>query len=458
MPERFIVAIEIGSSKLRGAVGTADDMGMTDVLAVEEEKLTGSVRYGCINNVEISNALSRICERLEQYPRVAPRQIKGVYVGLGGRSMISAQVDVEARLPAEMEITREMIADLRARAARNVSSERDVADVVAVRYTVDNRQQANPVGCYGTSVGARMCVVTCATVIKRMIRRVLSERLGLEINGYVTRPLAEGAISLTDDERRQGCMLVDFGAETTTVVIYKDGAPVYVVTLPLGSRNITLDLKKLNYIEERAEEIKKVSGNAMGSDSPRYGADGIDYSEVNNYVHARAAEIVINILAQIEYAGLKSSDLPGGIIIVGGGARLRGFTELLAQQSKLKVRMGTIQSSVRISDPGVNPGENIDIISILAAAAKMPPAECMDEPEPVDEPEDGFDEGDGDEEGSRIGRLDDDDPDVFSDHPEKKKKKKVKGGDEEEKPHRPSIFGSLYRKIAGIMDDDGDEL
>ena len=303
-----------------------------------------------------------------------------------------------------------------------------------------------------------MCVVTCATVIKRMIRRVLSERLGLEINGYVTRPLAEGAISLTDDERRQGCMLVDFGAETTTVVIYKDGAPVYVVTLPLGSRNITLDLKKLNYIEERAEEIKKVSGNAMGSDSPRYGADGIDYSEVNNYVHARAAEIVINILAQIEYAGLKSSDLPGGIIIVGGGARLRGFTELLAQQSKLKVRMGTIQSSVRISDPGVNPGENIDIISILAAAAKMPPAECMDEPEPVDEPEDGFDEGDGDEEGSRIGRLDDDDPDVFSDRPEKKKKKKVKGGDEEEKPHRPSIFGSLYRKIAGIMDDDGDEL
>ena len=44
------------------------------------------------------------------------------------------------------------------------------------------------------------------------------------------------------------------------------------------------------------------------------------------------------------------------------------------------------------------------------------------------------------------------------DDAKKKKKKKVKGGDEEEKPHRPSIFGSLYRKIAGIMDDDGDEL
>jgi len=45
MPERYIVAIEIGSSKLRGAIGLADDSGMLDVLAVEEEKLVGSVRY-----------------------------------------------------------------------------------------------------------------------------------------------------------------------------------------------------------------------------------------------------------------------------------------------------------------------------------------------------------------------------------------------------------------------------
>lgn len=58
MPERYIVAIEIGSSKLRGAIGLADDSGMLDVLAVEEEKLVGSVRYGCINNVEVSNAIN----------------------------------------------------------------------------------------------------------------------------------------------------------------------------------------------------------------------------------------------------------------------------------------------------------------------------------------------------------------------------------------------------------------
>lgn len=280
MPERYIVAIEIGSSKLRGAIGLADDSGMLDVLAVEEEKLVGSVRYGCINNVEVSNAINCICERLEQYPRIAPRTIKGVYVSVGGRSTASTLIDVEARLGGEQEITREMIADLRRRAAQNIPQERDVIDVAPVKFTVDNKTTVNPVGSYGTTVGARMCVLSCAPVIKRMIRRVIFEKVGLEINGYVARPLAEGALALTDEERRMGAMLVDLGAETTSVTIYKNGAPVYVATLPLGSRNITLDITHaLNHIEERAEEIKKVSGNALGAESGRRtGADGIDYS------------------------------------------------------------------------------------------------------------------------------------------------------------------------------------
>ena len=192
MPERYIVAIEIGSSKLRGAIGLADDSGMLDVLAGEEEKLVGSVRHGCINNVEVSNAINSICERLEQYPRIAPRTITGVYVSVGGRSTYSRLVDVEVRLGGEQEITREMIADLRRRAAQSVQTERDVIDVAPVKFTVDNKTQPNPVGSYGTTVGATMCVVSCAPVIKRMIRRVVSEKVGFEINGYVSRSLAEG--------------------------------------------------------------------------------------------------------------------------------------------------------------------------------------------------------------------------------------------------------------------------
>lgn len=467
MSEKYIVALEIGSSKIRGAVAVADDSGLVDVIAAEEEKLIDSVRYGCIQNVDVSNAVQSVCERLEAYPRLDQGTITGVYVALGGKSLSSKIVEVSTTLPAEMEITRQLTDDLKAKAEALAPEGRDVAEVVPVRFTVDNKAQVNPVGSYGQQLGARMAVISCVPQIKRMLRRVLSERIGLNINGYIVRPLAEAAMALTDDERRLGCMFVDFGAETTTVAIYKNGAPVYLATLPMGSRNITIDLTKLNYIEERAEEIKRKSGNAIPQEGfHSKGADGIDYTEVNNYVHARAAEIVQNILAQIEYAGLKSSDLPGDIIIVGGGAQLRGFNDLLAKQSKMKVRVGSVQGAVRISDGAIRPAENLDVISVLAAAAKIPDAECVEFPEPEEEETPGGDsyenmygdEEDEDETTSRVGRGYDDD-DAAPRKKSKKEKKKTPPtddfGDDTDEDEKPSgsgfrIFGNLRNRLRGI--------
>ena len=463
---RYIVAFEIGSSKIRGAVGVVDNSGVVDVIAVEEEKLTDRVRYGCIQNVDVANAIDTVVERLQAYPAVEPRTITGVYVGLGGRSLTSTMVDVSMQLPVETEITEPIITELKKRAAATTDPDRDTVDVVPVRFTVDNKTQTSPVGTFGQSLSARATVLSCSPQIKRILRRVITDRLGLNINGYITRPLAEAAMVLTEDERRLGCMFVDFGAETTTVSVYRGGAPVYVATLPIGSRNITLDLIALNYIEERAEEIKKVSGNALAVDAARRGkgyAEGIDYTDINNYVHARADEIVANIIAQIEYAGVTAADLPGGIVIVGGGARLRGFNELLQQQSKLPVRQGAPSASVRITDGSIHGTEMVDVISVLVAASRMPEAECLT-PMPENAGEtadvrgytnyDNLKDDDGeDESASRIGRDDD------SDYEEegKKKTKKPKGESPEPGPSRggfSSILSKMKESISRMTADD----
>lgn len=463
---RYIVAFEIGSSKIRGAVGVVDNSGVVDVIAVEEEKLTDRVRYGCIQNVDVANAIDTVVERLQAYPAVEPRTITGVYVGLGGRSLTSTMVDVSMQLPVETEITEPIITELKKRAAAATDPDRDTVDVVPVRFTVDNKTQTSPVGTFGQSLSARATVLSCSPQIKRILRRVITDRLGLNINGYITRPLAEAAMVLTEDERRLGCMFVDFGAETTTVSVYRGGAPVYVATLPIGSRNITLDLIALNYIEERAEEIKKVSGNALAVDAARRGkgyAEGIDYTDINNYVHARADEIVANIIAQIEYAGVTAADLPGGIVIVGGGARLRGFNELLQQQSKLPVRQGAPSASVRITDGSIHGTEMVDVISVLVAASRMPEAECLT-PMPENTGDttdvrgytnyDNLKEDDGeDESASRIGRDDD------SDYEEegKKKSKKPKGESPEPGPSRggfSSILSKMRESISRMTADD----
>ena len=321
MEPKYIVAIEIGSSKIKGAVGTVDDNGEIKVLALEEEKKIDAVRYGCIMNVaEVSDVVQSIVRKLENYSFISPNSIKAVYVGLGGRSLSAVQREVQRQLPDEIEISERIIEQTREEARNTPLADRDIVDVTARQYLVNKRVEANPVGVFGSEISAHFNLLTCRPQIRRNLNIVLCERLQLGINGCIVRPTAIADLVLTENEKRLGVMLVDFGAETTTVSIYKSNSLQYLVTIPLGSRNITRDITSLNCLEERAEELKKSIGCVNNQDASKI--DGVDQIEISNFVQARAGEIVANIVAQIEYAGYKTTDIPSGIVVVGGGAKL----------------------------------------------------------------------------------------------------------------------------------------
>lgn len=380
MESRHIVAIEIGSSKIKGAIATVDADGTLSVVAIEEEKLVNSVRLGCIQNVaNVAGAVNAIVSKLQN--RISPRKIKAVYVGVGGRSLVAIPREVERTLHDEMEITRQILDDIKAQAEK-LPIERDVVAVETGEWVVDNMSSyADPEGTYGRQIRASLSVIACKSQIMRNISLVINDKVGLKINGYLVRQTAIADLVLTVDERRLGCMLVDFGAETTTVSIYKNGALQYLSTIPMGSRNITRDITALNYLEEKAEELKKLANaDPSAKSASRNQIDSINLTEVNNYVQARAGEIVANIAEQLVYAGFKPEDLPCGVVVTGGGSKLTGFSELLATHSKLKVRRGLPSASVRIANSRIEPGDAVDVIALLLAASKMPAVMCVEIP------------------------------------------------------------------------------
>ena len=78
--DKYIVAIEIGSSKIIAGVGTVDNNGKISIIATEEEKLVDSVRYGCVKNIEeIIARLSSIIKKLGKRNSISPRKIKSVF-------------------------------------------------------------------------------------------------------------------------------------------------------------------------------------------------------------------------------------------------------------------------------------------------------------------------------------------------------------------------------------------
>ncbi len=384
MDKKNIIAIEIGSSKVKGAVGTVDETtGVIEILSVEEEQMLNWVRYGAVSNVEeLSKLIKRIIRKIEN--RISPKKVAKVYVSIGGRSLSSIEKSTERRLVNEMEITDDIINSMAREVAVSPTPDRDLLAVEPREYLVNRQVLEQLKGSVGSHVKMTANLITCRQATKRNLDLLFNDKLRLKVAGYKVRQLALADIVLTTQEKRLGCMLVDFGAETTTISIYRTGKLCYMATLPMGSRNITRDLMALNYLEEDAEQQKRAVGNALGCAANGTAPANPDVVNINNYVTQRAGEIIFNIKNQLKHANITSSDLPGGIIIVGRGSLLAGFNDRLQQVTAMKVRVGSVNADglLRIADARISPADASDVISILVNAARNNPEECLEQPEP----------------------------------------------------------------------------
>lgn len=440
--DRYIAALEISSSKVIGAIGAVGKSGQLEILAVEQGKSIDSVRYGQIQNIEETSKLIHfVLERLERRPNIAPREITGVYVGLSGRSLRSIEKDVTLTLPDDTEITDNIIERLKNKALEaDIDNSLEIVDAVPRIFTVGRTETHRPKGMMGNEISAIYDLIVARPAIQNNLKRVICDRLDLDLKGIVVTPLATGEVALNEHEKKLGCMLVDIGAETTSVTIYTRGNLVYFATLPLGGRNITLDLKALNVIEDKAEELKITFGNAIAPATPSQEMVGPHkMATISNYVVARAEEIVANIVEQIRYAGLTEKDIPEGIVLCGGGSRLNGIADLIGKFTGLKVRMATYPAFIRMSDTNGQGIESLQVSAIMYEGSKMSDDNCLQIPAPLEpvmeEPEE-------------------DTPKVNSDPAKGKTPKKPKGR---------GFFGTIGSKLGEWFtpigeEDEGDEL
>lgn len=375
MEHKYLVAIEIGSSKIKGAVGSVDESGTLKVNAIEERNLVDCVRHGCIQNVEeVRACVDDIIRSIENRANISPCKVKGVYVALGGRSVMSYKHEVERAFDTETAITGEIIGQMIDDTRLVELNDKVIVEVVPMGFMVDNKVQQTPVGTYGHNLKASFNIIACRPQLVKNIDRVIEERLQLDINGYIVRQVALSQLVLSSEDKKLGCVLVDCGAETTTISIHKKDALQYMATLPIGSRNITRDLTALNITEEMAEKLKCQHANAYSQETAGQGGrstiiEGVDDAEFNNYVQARVGEIAFNIVSQIKQAGFKEEDIAKGIVVVGQGSKMQGFNKVLGYHSSLSVRSGIV-SKVQIADGSIHSGDAIDVISILLAASQ----------------------------------------------------------------------------------------
>jgi len=343
MPKEFIVAIELGSSKITGVAGRKNLDGSISILAVVKEDSTSSIRKGVVYNIDKTVlALNNIVKKLET---TLKSKIAYVYVGVGGQSIRSMKNVIVKELEAETVVSQDMINELMD-ANRNMSyPEQEILDAATQEYKVDQQYQLDPVGIQCTRLEGNFLNILWRKTFYRNLNKCF-ELAGIAIADMYLAPLALADSVLTETERRAGCVLVDLGADTTTVSVYYKNILRHLAVIPLGSSNITKDIATLQMEEGDAERMKLKHGSAYTDNSDidntlRFPIDAdrdILSRDFINIVEGRMQEIIENVWFQVpnEYI----DKLLGGIILTGGGSNMRNIERAFRNHTHIdKIRV-----------------------------------------------------------------------------------------------------------------------
>lgn len=339
----FIVAIELGSSKITGIAGRKNADGSITVLAYAREESNSFIRRGKVYNIDkTAQCLSNIKAKMEKTLHAA---IGKAYIGIGGQSLHTIRNSVKLPLAPNTIISKETIEELKAANRDCTYAEQELLQVIPQEYKVGNVNQIDPVGVMSDNIEGRYLNIVARNSLRSNVKKCL-DIAGIQVAEYFIAPLALADCVLSDAEKRSGCAVVDLGAETTSVAIYKNNILRHLAVIPLGGANITKDISAQQIEEEDAEELKLKYGSAYSEDDANdanaedklYQVTNdttIPSKLLNDIVESRVEEIIANVWEQINLSNC-SNELLSGVVLTGGGSNLRNMEQAFLKRTNIE--------------------------------------------------------------------------------------------------------------------------
>ena len=389
----FIVAIELGSSRISGIAGKKLPDGSIQILAMASENASGCIRKGVIYNLDkTTQSLTSIIKKLESTLKAS---IGKVYIGVGGQSLRTIRNTEVRHMEEETKISQELIDSLKD-SNRNVPIVgHQILGVVPQEYKVGNDLIVDPVGVQTDHIEARFLNIIARNNVKDNVTKCCNSapfEIAEDAEDLIA-PLALADAVLNSSEKRSGCVLVDFGADTTTVSVYKNNILRHLAVIPLGGNNITRDICSQQIEEEDAEALKirfaqaYIEPKENEDENKSYRLENgtsINAILLEDIVEARLNEILDNVANQIVLSGYDNK-LLAGAIITGGGINLKNMEEAFTKRTKIeKLRVAKDTHIVLKGMEVKKDGTNNTLIALLAAGKENC---CLMMPEPTTRPE-----------------------------------------------------------------------
>ena len=348
--KRFVTGLDVGTENIRAVIATVSKSGEVSIVGYNEGKSAG-MRKGIPAN--LTGPAEAIDRTLGDAERMGGYDVRSAFVSINGSTVISTHTEGMIAVGAvEHEIDLEDLDRVEDVAVTGrIPANRDVLDVIPLEYALDGQGGIkDPLGMSGARLEMRACVISALTPNCENLKKA-TMTADVEAKRLIPSVVAAAKAVLTERQKENGVAVIDFGAATTSVAVYEEGDLQYVGVIPAGSNNITNDLAIVLAIDpDLAEDIKTrfVTGDfgANKSLTIKVGKEGKDErtferKEVEDVVKARLEEIFAEVRKKLKSAKYDQR-LPEGIILTGGGAKMRDI-ELFAKQA--------LEASVKIGIP-----------------------------------------------------------------------------------------------------------
>lgn len=346
----YIVGLDIGTTKVCTVVSEIGEGGL-EIKGIGLSPSQG-LKRGVV--VDINKAAASIDESIKRAEAASGISIKSAYVGVTGShiSCINTKGVLTVSHPKHeiTEVDKDRV--IKSACIFNIPPNKEVIHIIPREFILDGEGGvADPAGMSAYQLEVKVLIILGSiTALQNLVKSV--RLANLEVEDIVLQSLASSEAVLTEEEKEIGTILADIGGGTTDLaVFYKDGV-WYTSAIPIAGKYVSQDIAiGLKISMEEAEKIKLEHGTV----SSGFIAEGelLDISAKNEEAETRLskkklAEIIESRIKEIfnltrlelENLGLSGKLFPGGIVITGGSAQIKGLPFLASKVLDTPARIG----------------------------------------------------------------------------------------------------------------------
>lgn len=352
-----LVAIDLGSDSVRAMAAQRIAPDLFRVLGVEERSQKQGnlcVEQGIIT--QSSNAGYVIAEVLKLLAnRIGENELPTAFVSVGGQSMQIVAVHSRRDQARKKEVSQELLDEMEQECKEKIELRNpDVAvlGLVPSFFKLDGVEQDEMPSAEQRAalVEAHYIAFYGRKVIDTQLQKSFSQA-GRSIEHAFVRPEALLSTFATCDGTPvliNGCAVLDFGAQTTTLTAYKGGQYLLNKVVPKGGYHITRMLEQQGMSFATAEVLKRNYGFASPAfvdknvrlrvpASPEIGGDMIITSqELAEAIELKLQEILSPLLEELKKVENRITTL----YITGGGSMMQGMEEYIQSLTPVRVQYG----------------------------------------------------------------------------------------------------------------------